>query len=419
MITIKNKSTSFLYILFQFIAIFVIFDGIRSNMIGGAIISVLRELTVLFLLCYALFIKKFPYKKIFSQTLLLFIAYHTIICIFTILFQPDYTSALILKPYSLIISIYIFQYFEEITHRTYQDYIRFIVQVSIIFVIFNTIFYFIPAPFLIEQKLWWGRISVSYPTMDVVTLSYVLILLMYYPNIKISSTKRILYMSILILGIFIQFSGTGIVLIGGIFISFIYYVLFSSQKTLKKETLVLVSIIILTSGSVISYLKIKFPDEYNKGFDLIENKISILSGDIGDNEFNTMDARQNAIEDVKRKYINNSFSKIFGIGLGHATNNLSKLNKNKSLFMIEDQYSLISICYGYIGLFLFSLTIILFALKSLKSQLPTNLKIMFICAAFIFAANSKTLTSLILFPNYVFIAFFFTLIKKEIYAYHY
>lgn len=418
MIKTKNKEAAFLYRLFQFIAILIIFDGVRSNTIGGSFITALRDLSVLFLLWYTVFIKKFSAQKVFSSTILLFIAYHTIISIFTILFQPSYTPALILKPYFLIICIYIFQYFEEITKRTYQEYIKFIITVSIVFVFFNTVFYFVPAPFLIEQKLWWGRISIAYPTMDVVTLSYVLILLMYYPNIKISSIKRIIYMFIIISGIFFQFSGTGIILFGGIFISFVYYLIFSSNKILKKEILILISIIIMMSGSIISYVKLQFTEEYETGIALIENKISILSGDIGDNDFNTMDIRQQAIDNTKKKYVNNSFSKVFGIGLGKATNDLSKLSKDKSLFMLEDQYSLINICYGYIGLFLFSIIIISFVLKSVKSKLPTNLKIMFLNAGFIFAANCKTLTSLYLFPNYVFIALFFILIKKEIYAYH-
>lgn len=414
----KQKSR-FLYTLFQFLAILIAFDGMRSNMLGGSFISILREVTILFLLFYTLCIKKFTCKNLFSKALIFFTIYHTIISFYTILFQPQFTIALIIKPYYLLISIYIFYYFEELTHRTYQEYIKFIIKTCIIFIFANTLFYFIPVPFIIEPHLWWGRISVSYPTMDVVTLSYALIFLMYDTDIEISRIKRICYMLIIFFGIFIQFSGTGIILLGIIFFIFLYYLIFSHQKTLKKENLTVIGIIIFTSSSLVSYIKIQFSLEYEKGMELVQNKINILSGDINENEFNTMEIRQNSIDQVKKKYINNEFSQLFGIGLGNATNNLSKLNKNKNLFMLEEQYSLINICYGYIGLSLFIMIILSFILSVYRSRIPPNLKIMFICAAFIFTANNKTLTSLILYPNYVFIALFFTLFKKQIYAYNY
>ena len=414
----KISCTTLNYRLFQLIAIFIFFDGIRSNLIGGGILTLFRESAVFYLFGYAIFKQKCSFKKIIPTYILPYFLYHTLIGLVTVSFQTNITTSFIIKPYEFLIAIYLFSHFSKLTNQTYDKYILFLLKIGIIFVTLNTILHFVYIPIWTNYHMWWGRISCGYPTMDIITLAYTLLILLYYPISKLKPYIRIIFITIILIGYILQFSGTGIVIIGIILPFTLLFYLFSSKKQpLKRDILITFSILALIAGSIISFVKLQFPKEYEQGEALILNKINILTGDVNENEANTLAIREEQFEKIKERQ-NYLFEKIFGIGLGNATNDVDKLASIKSSFMIEDQYSLSQVCYGYIGLISYLFIPLGFMLSVLlRKKLAMNMRCLFIGAAIIFLANSKTLIPLVLFPNYIYFPFFIALFKQKQYLF--
>lgn len=413
---LKTNCIRLNYRLFQLIAIFIFFDGIRSNLIGGNILTLFREGSIFYLFGYAVFKQKCSLKKIIPISILCFFFYHTIVSLVSISFQTNITMSFIIKPYEFLIAIYLFSHFQKLTHQTYDKYILFIIKTGIVFTILNTLLYFIYIPIWINYQKWWGRISCGYPTMDVITLAYTLLILLFYHKLKLNSFTRIFFTIVILIGYLLQFTGTGIVILGIIIpFTLIYYLFAPKKQPLKREILVTFGILILIAGSTISFAKLQFPQEYAQGEFLILNKIDILTGNVDEGDINTMAIREEQFNKVKERQ-NYLFEKVFGIGLGDATNDTDKLASIKSSFMIEDQYSLAQVCYGYIGLIFYILIPCCFALNVfLRKKLPQNMKFLFWGATIIFLANSKTLMPLILYPNYIYFAFFIALFKQKLY----
>ncbi len=413
---LKTNCIRLNYRLFQLIAIFIFFDGIRSNLIGGNILTLFREGSIFYLFGYAVFKQKCSLKKIIPTSILCYFFYHTIVSLVSISFQTNITMSFIIKPYEFLIAIYLFSHFQKLTHQTYDKYILFIIKTGIVFTILNTLLYFIYIPIWINYQKWWGRISCGYPTMDVITLAYTLLILLFYHKLKLNSFTRIFFTIVILIGYLLQFTGTGIVILGIIIpFTLIYYLFAPKKQPLKREILVTFGILILIAGSTISFAKLQFPQEYAQGEFLILNKIDILTGNVDEGDINTMAIREEQFNKVKERQ-NYLFEKVFGIGLGDATNDTDKLASIKSSFMIEDQYSLAQVCYGYIGLIFYILIPCCFALNVfLRKKLPQNMKFLFWGATIIFLANSKTLMPLILYPNYIYFAFFIALFKQKLY----
>ena len=193
---LKTNCIRLNYRLFQLIAIFIFFDGIRSNLIGGNILTLFREGSIFYLFGYAVFKQKCSFKKIIPTSILCYFFYHTIVSLVSISFQTNITISFIIKPYEFLIAIYLFSHFQKLTHQTYDKYILFIIKTGIVFTILNTLLYFIYIPIWINYQIWWGRISCGYPTMDVITLAYTLLFLFYYPKLKLGSITRIIYIRV-------------------------------------------------------------------------------------------------------------------------------------------------------------------------------------------------------------------------------
>lgn len=406
--------TTLNYRLFQLIAIFIFFDGIRSNLIGGNILTLFREGTIFYLFGYAIFKQKCSFRKIIPTSILCYFIYHTIICLFSICLQANVSISFVIKPYEFLIAIYLFSHFQQLTNQTYNTYLLFLIKVAIIFVSLNTILYFIYIPIWTNYQMWWGRISCGYPTMDIITLSYTLLILLYCTQINLKSIVRIISIIIILIGCILQFTGTGIVILGLILpFTMLYYLFTSKQQKLKKEVLITFGILLLVTGSLISFIKLQFPQEYAQGESLILNKLNILTGNVEENDANTLEIRKEQFREIQKRQ-DYTFEKIFGIGLSDATNDTNKLASIKSSFMIEDQYSLVQICYGYLGLILYLLIPCSFALKVLlKKELTINIRLFFLGVIIIFLANNKTLIPFVLFSNYVYFAFFIAIFKQK------
>lgn len=208
------------------------------------------------------------------------------------------------------------------------------------------------------------------------------------------------------MGILLQFSGTGLVVLSLIlFVSFCFYLFHPSNK-LYKSTITTFAFFLFFSISIFSYISIHFPNELYKGMLLVDNKIKILTGNIGTYEANTMEIREEQFKKIRIKQ-NNNFKLLFGIGLGDLTNGIPK---DKDSYMIEDQYGINLVCYGMVGYGLFLAILFCKFVKIVQSRKTTlHFKILFLLSIMIFAANCKTLIPLVLFSNYMFFSFFYVI----------
>lgn len=401
------KSNTFCDILFKTIIIFVFFDGIRSNLIIGGYFSILREVAFIVLFLYARFALGYRWPPIRKLFLYPFLGYHTFICSVTILDMisggKSLQLSILIKPYFFLVGIYLFYYYSALTGKNFESLFSYILKVAIFFVVIDILFYFIPLPIFNRDEFWWGRISCGYPTMDVVTLAYALIIAI-FANVNKGRIFLVLGILVLYLGMFAQYTGTGLVLLIIITVVAIIGVFFTQSKRFMPFLLALM-ITLSFGGSFLVYYSKQYPEQYNNGLYLFQNKLSILLGE--QTETNTMDIRKEQYE--KQQKMMPLFEKIIGKNYGNVSTDADFISKSNA-YMIEDQYNLNKICMGYIGYSLFIIfvlsTFVFFVRLKFKD---CNLKIMLILSSVIFALNSKTLISLALFPNYVFFSLFLSL----------
>lgn len=407
MVKYKVKCNVCCDMLFKIIIIFVFFDGIRSNLILGEYFSFLRELAIILLFLYARFVVGYRWPPIRKLYLYPFWGYHTFVCIATLF---DFISggksiqfSILIKPYFFLVGIYLFYHYSSLTGKSIGYLFSYILKVAICFVIIDILFYFIPLPIFNRDEFWWGRISCGYPTMDVVTLAYALIIAI-FANVN----KGRIYMSFVILvlyvGMFAQYTGTGLVLLFVITVLAVIRMLFAKKKQFVPF---LISLIIAFSfgTSFLFYYSKKYPEQYNNGLFLVQNKLAILLGE--DTEINTMDIRKDQYK--KQQKLMSPLEAFIGKNYSNVSTDAALISKSKA-YMIEDQYNLNKICMGYIGYFLFVVFILATFLFFVKLKINDgNLKIMLIISVMIFSLNSKTLISLALFPNYVFFSIFIAL----------
>lgn len=381
------------------------FDGIRDNLIVSSYLTILRESLVL-ILAFRVFKKKYIFSVVLNSALIAFVSYHTVISLYTLLlllFGGEIQVSFIIKPYLWILAIYVFYYFQELTNRRYSDLLKFFVNSSVCFVFINTTFYFIPCPLIVNPN-WWGRISIGYPTMDVVSLSYGLLILYFYNNLSWGYVKKIFFILILEIGIILNASGTGQVLL----CLSVFFAALVGMKSKNTSKLILGSLFVTITmiSSLVSYVSYNYPQEYKNGCVLLDNKINILLGK--DVEHNTMEIRREQFEEQVGAM--NFLEQVMGKSLINVSTG-SFLNKDS--YMIEDQYQLIRVCYGYIGLGLFVLLLVGYYYNIYLSDINKLDKIFFYLTLLVFMVNSKTLISLILYPNYMCFAMFYSIVKKR------
>lgn len=393
-------------LLIKVLVVFIFFDGIRSNLIIGDKISYLRELTI-FLIIFFTFSNSGIRKIIKIPTsIVFFIFYHIIICLISLL-EPEYVSAIfILKPFEFIGLYCVFYSFEDLTGKSNENLYNYIIKIAVIFCIINVLLYFANLQIWVRDVLWWGRISCGYPTMDVVSLGYALTILLYYPNLHYSTKTQVFYILIILLGIILNFSGTGFVILTVIF----FFSILSFKRNKNRKPL-LISFIISFSLflSVFSFVVTLFPEEYESGKFLIENKWETLKGDEVSSGDNTIEIREEQYAAVEKRH--NMLTRISGLGIVHMTmdRDWNILEKDKMAYSIENQYSMLLMGYGIIGLFLYLFIFIdLFMLILKKLKKNVMLFFMYTICIIIALCNSYTLILLMLYSNFAFLALIFS-----------
>lgn len=312
----------------------------------------------------------------------------------------------ILRYLEFFILFFIFANIEIICTVPYKNLINWYIALSIVLVFVHIFGYFVPnniVSIYIDNKLGNGyyrnRISVGQPAIAVypMIISY-LYLLVYKKN----NFKIVLSMIILLLGIFISISTTGILAILVTTLIFIIYNRF--KNNFKKVIYTILSISIIFFVGIIIIRNIPELNElYEKQSKMLSIKIEALyKENITDFSMKTRDDKYNDIKNSKK----NIFEKIVGIGLlGYNANGIV-------VGSLENTFRTMNVCYGIIGLLTYVAFIarhIIYEIKHIGSKDGMFIILLFI----VFAMHSYTLEVLYLPTISYTLSLFYCYIKNK------
>lgn len=253
----------------------------------------------------------------------------------------------------LPISVYLFTYYEEVTGKTMSSLLAFCLNVAVAHVVLNTFFYFVELPIWKTFHPYWGRISQGYPTIDVVTLSFSLAICLICNSLKWTICKRLCYALILVVGIGLLASGTGLVMLVVIFFGAFFTSL--AGKNSKKQFMVSVSAFFIISvcfSFSIQIIKLVDSTLYEEMYLSVQNRFAILTGGKSEMDVNTMEVREERRKRLSR-FLTSPIDKICGTGFAHVDMNPTNERNVGNAVFLEDQYSVNLLTIGYIGTVLY------------------------------------------------------------------
>lgn len=248
--------------------------------------------------------------------------------------------------------IYIFSNMEVYTNITYERYIKHYINAMCLYVIVDILLYFIPVPFLIANpQRYWGRLTVGYPTIDVILICSALGFLFFNRNRW--SIKEILIRSIILfIGVCIQASGTSIILcliVLGLLVLYICNVgiKYVDTSDIRRSFLMFLMLLFVGGSTVLTAFKNNNPTLYESMYLQLENRFYILIGqeEEAELEVNTMQQRDDHLQRATKRFLNDDVSKLIGVGFGNVS--VSKFDKNH--IFAEDQSTFNKITIGLLG----------------------------------------------------------------------
>ena len=417
---LKNVS----YAMYKVLAFFIFFDSIilKSYL---APLSRLRTIAFIILLIIVLISKKRCYPH--NRNRLFFILFYSYIIINGLISIPEFIShgaegfkiykQLLLFPFF----VYLFINFEALTKRSIQTYILFIIRCAYIWVIINFILYFVELPIWHEFRPWFGRISNGYPTVDVVCLNYALLMAFWVKNMNWTKNEKLFSTVLITLGIIVQMSGSGFVLLFLIYFSCLFISKNASvDKQLKKVFYTNIIVVCILSGIGLTYIALKQPELIDAALYVADSKFKTIFGkaDELDPWADTMKIRDDEYEDAKYRFVKNERDLLFGIGYADV---IMKDNNTKNLngIFVEDQFRLNILTIGLLGQVLFLLYIfypLWLWLKIFKSKIVYVLWGGFSIGAFLLA--SRVLLTMAIFQIEVIFALMFSFLLYPHYYKH-
>lgn len=373
-----QKKDYIIILLFKIIIIYIVFDGLRDNLIISSYITYFKEIVTFVLFFYIVFIKHviFIQRNFIYYIFLLFSLYYISFLPFSFLsffsHERVVSSSLIMyyKIYQFIMLAYIFSVYETVTKDKYENLLRFFIKLLVLFVIITPIIYFIKPFFMVEHFEQWGRINIGYPTMDAENLVFGIVLYLFI--FRDSFFKVLIALILFFIGIFMQMTATGFATL--LFVLG-YYLVYRNKKKINKRVIVFLGIIVFI---ILSYIIAQYGDLLENQLYLMNMKINAIL------DPSTSKGLSLRVEEFHSQiiYLNDWFTNIFGIGFQ---------------IYLENQYDWFRIGTGLIGLygyifFLFSLIIYGWLVRKKDNS------ILFISSV-VFALTSYSLITLYLFPT--------------------
>lgn len=410
--------TKYCRILFGIIIFFLVFDGVRSNILFNEFFSPLKELVIVLLFIEVIHKQKQNIKltKILGVPMKFFFIYHCIVSFISLIFSELHlipNAILTFYKFSLIFFLSIsFYFYEKITYQPIEKLYKLIISFTIIYSILNIISVFIPLPIWKDNNMWFGRFSIGYPTADTITLCFSLILLL-YNKLQITKKRRILYISLITFNIIMQVTGTALLLLPSIIC--IYIAIILKEKFLKSIITIFACIILL--AFIIPLIGSKFEStlgtQYENAKIVFKAKMQNFIEGEETNNLDSKSARINQYKNAQRFIKNSIFHNIMGAGITHFTMDANKLSKGHEFFHIENMFYVIRICYGIIGFILYIIFFLNIFLKIIKNKTSSKEKAFLLSALAIILVPNLSLVALYLIQIYGVMAFIIAYIAKN------
>ncbi|HAT3648478.1 hypothetical protein CPZ26_015535 [Raoultella ornithinolytica] len=375
--------------LFYFLVFFVVFDGMRSNMIISGLISPFRELALnVFVLCSIPLLTACKRSDLRIAIPFIGISAIAIINIPITLFNniDSYNVGNILvfdNKYSAVYKHIIFSVlFLSILCFTRKniDKVRNCLEAFVNFAAFYSVItipiYLYGFPLFVDKFRDWGRMGVGYPTMDGQMICFAIFCLIFLLPQK-SKTSFNVKMALLLLGIIAQNTGTAMVTM----------VLLAGAAFIKKpgKTISYFIFIVPMVVTIVIQQYYSNPQFFTEMLFIANNKINqLLNPDMAANtgDLDTLQMRAVQYEMINSIMDKNIFLRIFGVG-GQA--------------YIENEFKLTLAAYGIFSCALFVLSFIWIPFIAIISKNKNKFLIFIIITMWAF--TSYTLSSIHLFTT--------------------
>lgn len=378
--TLKNIC-EFIFKLMIFLAVY---DGIRSRTPLADYITVFKEvctfsLLIIILLTYVRSVN----KNILYYSNIFFIIYLISLGTFVIFFNdvsrsllPMFTRKELPTPYAMhfkniesFIVVFVLIHYEQITGRKIQDLLNYFLHLCVGYVLFTLVIYFKFPNSTFFETPWYGRISIGYPTSDGQILSFALAYIV-FSNLIINRVLKVIFIVILVIGIVMNATATGLLSVGFILIVYIlnFFIsgkvlfVFSVRSLFYLSTIV---IILFITKIVIEGIN----DKMGNYPTLLDTKIGFITNKISTSLWGANSVSTDIDIDFSEKLRSNQIEQAFyfnkdlaSLALGGPIS-LGTLIENENYFLIRS--------YGYIGLILYySWLLLLFyvAFRNIKKE---------------------------------------------------
>ena len=353
-------------IIYKIMLFLAVFDGIRSRTPIADYVTVFKEVSTFSLLTIILltYVRSIN-KNILYYSNIFFIIYLVVLGTFVILFNdvsrsllPMFTRKELPTPFAMhfkniesFVVVFVLIHYEQITGRKINSILKYFVNLCVGYVLFTLLIYFKFPNSTFFQTPWYGRISIGYPTSDGQILSFALAYLV-FSNLVINGVLKIIFLIILIIGIVMNATATGLLSIGLILFVYTLYYFISGKVIFVFSIKSLFYMVTIISIIFITKLVVEgLNDKMGNYPTLLDSKIGFITNKISSSLWETNSISSDIDIDFSEKLRSNQIEQAFyfnkdlaSLALGGPIS-LGTLIENENYFLIRS--------YGYLGFILY------------------------------------------------------------------
>ena len=371
-------------ILYRSFVFFAVFDGMRAWMVTiGPQLTFMKELIIAILLLILIY-KHFNgigRRELFESNVFLIVYLalwgSVIIGINNLptnavpsIYRSDMPSSYVMhyKTIECFLMVLVMLNYERLTGKRMESLMRFFVVLCVSYVLVTLFVFYVYNPFSLFQAHWYGRISIGYPTADTQVLCFALAFVVFIrsdrPLVKVG------YLLILILGIIMNATNTGIASMVAIFVGYFLFSILSgnASRFFKWRNLAFVVVLVIIGNWFYSRTENKLGLVYTMLEVKMNTVANMLTG--GSNEGIFASAGMDPSMGIREHEMQGAFelkndpvSMTFGGPISVGT-----LIENENGFLIRS--------YGYVGIilyYLWAIWVFVFGIRHIKSRYGTLL----------------------------------------------
>ncbi|MQW92631.1 hypothetical protein GFH30_12840 [Acinetobacter wanghuae] len=377
------KRDNFLATLFFVVIFFIVFDGVRNNLIFSPYLSLIREISLLLILILGFIFRRRIDKKYLSKFIPLILFSFFILCLWPITIFLNFSDFYFVEQefgnkFSIYYKHFIFPFCFLATYALLKGNDLLQKKIVNIFVVLSSLYgyvtlplYFFPLPFFNEVYKDYGRFGVGYPTMDGQVFILSLFCLIFLAKKKIIMFHFCLYG--ILLGMLSQNTGT-------MYVSLLLMIIFGTFLNFKRTLYIVLNLSILLITSVFIIIQ----NYYDLYIDMSKVFLSKLYTFIDSNNvaIDTVSMRESQYELLNSYIKTDDMYYIFGVGASS---------------YVENQFLYIKTAFGNLGFLLYLISLTYIFIITLFIENKNKLKIIFLYI--IFSLSSYTLLTIYFFPT--------------------